>query len=83
MLELKPGTKETLLQRFNNKIYGWFLEGIKKRQKKINKLLKDKQPKQNSISPSPIYFNNEGKINLCLDKLKLRDIYQAEFHYKK
>ena len=59
------------------------LEGITKdRNNGIYKSLKDKQNKI-LCSPPPMSVNNEGKINLFLDKLKLRDIYQAESHCKK
>lgn len=47
-----------------------FSKGITKDKNNICKLLKDKQLRQNSIFP-PKSFNNEGKIKLFLERLKL------------
>ena len=47
-----------------------FSKGIAKDRNNIYKMLKDKQLKQNSIFP-PKSFNNESKIKLFLERLKL------------
>lgn len=52
------------------KLMADFSKGITKDKNNIYKLLKDKHLRQNSIF-SPKSFNNEGKIKLFLERLKL------------